>query len=62
MGLGEPVTTCGVPLSSMAKFIPPSVLVKLQESPTGELQPCRVFIKGLKTPPQVLGPPLQGRD
>ena len=30
MGLEEPPTTCGVPLSSMAKSSPLSVLVKLQ--------------------------------
>ena len=63
IGLEEPPTECGVPLSFTAKSMPPSVLVKLQ----GSLHKCNAtpaefFIKDLQTPLEVPGPPLQGRD
>ena len=64
MGLEEPPTAFGVPLSSMAKFSPLSVLVKLQESlHNGNSTPARgFFIMAPHNSQQVLEPPLQGGD
>ena len=62
-GLEETPTACGMPLSFIAKCSPPSVLVKLQENlHKGNSTPLGFFIKDLKTPLEVLGPPLRGGD
>ena len=51
MGLEEPPTICGVPLSCVAKSSPPSVLVKLQERlQRGNSTPWVFFIKDPEKP------------
>ena len=63
MGLEETPTAHGVPLSSIAKSRPPSVLVKLHESlHRGNSTPAGFFIKDLQNTPEALGPSLQGGD
>ena len=58
MGLEEPPTACGVPLSSMAS--PPSALVRLQESlDRGNSTPAGLFTKDPQNHPQAPGPPIQ---
>jgi len=58
MGLEEPPTACGVPLSSTAS--PPSALVRLQESlDRGNSTPAGLFTKDPQNHPQAPGPPIQ---
>ena len=53
MGLEEPPTAHGVPLSSMAKSSPLSALVRFQESlHRGNSSSAGFFIKDLQKPPQ----------
>ena len=50
-GLEDPPTTCGVPLSSLAKSSPLSVLVKLQKSlHRGNSTPAEFLLRTRKTP------------
>ena len=61
MGLEEPPTAHGVPLSSMAKSSPLSALVRFQESlHRGNSSSAGFFIKDLQNTPQVPGPPKRG--
>ena len=61
MGLEEPPTACGVPLSSMAKSSPLSALVRFQESlHRGNFTPVEFFIKDPQKPPHGPGTPFHG--
>ena len=61
MGLEEPPTACGVPLFSMVKSSPPSVLGKLQESlHKGNSTLPGFLLRTHKLSSRTPGPPLQG--
>ena len=63
VGLEEPPTACGAPLSSIAKSNPLSRPVRLHKSLRGGNSiPVGFLIKDLQNPPQAPGPPLQGGD